>query len=271
MFTQLSLGQPKSRQDRVRGDAPEPEGRARAEQAEGEQAGSQLVRWGQEVEAGLRTGEEGEQVREERVKAQGRHIEELVVENERIASEVERTLGENRAAEGSLAATREEAGHWTVLANCIVLIFHLVLLKTHNHSHSLGRESIERKGVYYTRNLAPYHTDRRTRCPTRLCGPGEGGAGCQLAVDSSVAGPQGGVHGAPVPDDRPVQVPPGAEQEPGGRSDVVRESQGSRSRSLLPGWESGFSSLEGNLTTSLDLLEYIISLRLSSGPVQIYI
>jgi hypothetical protein len=110
MFTQLSLGQPKSRQDRVRGDAPEPEGRARAEQAEGEQAGSQLVRWGQEVEAGLRTGEEGEQVREERVKAQGRHIEELVVENERIASEVERTLGENRAAEGSLAATREEAG-----------------------------------------------------------------------------------------------------------------------------------------------------------------
>ena len=78
--------------------------------------------------------------------------------------------------------------HWTVLANCIVLIFHLVLLKTHNHSHSLGRESIKRKGVYYTRNLAPYHTDRLTRCPARLCGPGEGGAGCQLAVDRLLGG-----------------------------------------------------------------------------------
>jgi hypothetical protein len=66
-------------------------------------------------------------------------------------------------------------------------------------------------------------------------------------------------------------LPPGAAQEPGGRSDVVRESQGSRSRNLAPGLGSGFSSLEGNLTTSLDLLEYIISLRLSSGPVQIYI
>ena len=52
--------------------------------------------------------------------------------------------------------------------------------------------------------------------------------------------------------DANVLVPPGAEQEPGGRSEVVREGQESRSRHLAPG--SRLEHKTGEHLAQLDLL-----------------
>ena len=52
--------------------------------------------------------------------------------------------------------------------------------------------------------------------------------------------------------DANVLVPPGAEQEPGGRSEVVREGHGSRSRHLAPGSRLEQESVEHLAQLGLD-------------------